>query len=239
MAFELAALPDGYYTLGLTEAIATPAYGVEVVKEGDSLNWTVDYEDGVVSYRIEKKIGESWNTVTAVAATGEVNSTYSVVVGEGEFRIVAIDASGFSQTFGVTDANVVDCFIDIKSGWNLISVPCENADLASLKSLGTLWCWDGKGYVEVEEPQAMQGLWIFTDAATELNLKGNCIENANVNLTSGWNLVGPAANCQLPEGLTAFTWDGAYNALLNDGKGLITGQGYWIYSDNGQAVELR
>ena len=219
------------------QLIATPAYGVEVTKAGSELNWTVDYEDGVVSYKVEKSIDGIWSTITTVAATGEANATYSVTVGEGEFRVVAIDASGFTQAFATSaNNNTVTTFLNIESGWNLISVPSENANLSSLST--TIWGWDGKQYVEVKEPKALQGLWIFSDSNKELTVKGTKVASAEVSLTNGWNLVGPAENCKKPTGLTVFTWCESYKALL-DQDSLIVGQGYWIYSDNEQQVNLK
>ena len=80
--------------------IVTPAHGVEVILNGTTLSWSVDYEDGVVSYTIEQNVNGTWATLTRVAATGENNAEYSLTVTEdGEYRIIAIDASGSSETF--------------------------------------------------------------------------------------------------------------------------------------------
>ena len=239
VTFTGVAVSEGYYSLGEEGTLLTPAYGVEVVKDGDLLNWSADYEDGVVSYKIQKLVDGVWTTVTAVAAKGGADTSYSVTVGEGEFRIVAVDATGYEQPFGATTDAVVTAFIEVKEGWNLISVPCDNADTSGLNDFGTIWGWNGSEYVTVDTPTAMQGLWIYAQTASELTLTGKKVTDATVTLHNGWNLIGPAENCSAPADLQTFTWNGAYQSILEQDNTLIMGQGYWVYSDSEQAVELK
>ena len=218
-----------------TVGVPTPAYGVEVAKVGDDLSWSVDHEDGVVSYQVQKNISGNWTTVTTVAATGEANASYKVTVGEGEFRVVAVDASGFSQPFAV---EATDAFIALKQGWNLISVPFDNADLSELEST-TKWGWDGAKYIEVTEAKALQGLWVYTDIASEITISGDVAISATATLNSGWNLVGPAENCAAPARHTVFSWDKTYQKVLEGDNALIQGRGYWIFSDSEATVNLK
>ena len=227
--------------LTFDSTVATPAYGVEVTQEAGQLYWTVDYEEAVVSYKVQKEIDGNWQTIQTVAATGGANVSYQTVVGSGEFRVIAVDASGFEQAFGVSNETLQTEYLTLKSGWNLISVPVAKADLTAIKSAtsGSIWGWNGTAYVAVEEIQPLQGLWIYSENTTELTISGEKVEDANVTLKSGWNLYGPAETCVAPEGLSIYTWDEAYSNLFDASATLIPGQGYWFYSADEKQINLR
>ena len=236
-AFTNVALKSGFYTFAEDTNIGTPAYGVEVAQSGNELSWSVDYEDGVVSYKVQQNVDGVWTTVTNIAAKGEVDSVYSLTVdGSADYRIVAVDASGFQQIFAPATANSVNVFVSINAGWNLISVPCEGTDLSSFE---TLWGWDGTQYVTVENPAPMQGLWVYSAESSEINLTGTKVASGEVILKEGWNLFGPAENCIAPAGLQIFSWDQNYQDLLEGSDALVQGRGYWFYSDKVQHVNLK
>ena len=232
-------LANGYYGVGSSSNILTPAYGVATNLDNGVLNWTVDYEDGVVSYKVEKKIDGIWETMTAVAATGEAGAEYRITVGEGEgeFRITAVDASGYSQSFSV---DTPTAYINLTQGWNLISIPFDNADNRALTETasGTIWSWNGNTYVEVTDPSALQGLWIYSSDIAEVEVSGTEPVSAEVTLSKGWNLYGPAVNCAAPDGITTYSWNNTYQQILDNG-GLIQGQAYWFYADEEQSIELK
>jgi hypothetical protein len=222
------------------------------------LAWTIGFEDGVAHYRIEKCVDSRWAAIGTVLADGSGSYAFadeaSAAVEDGvggasmrraAYRIVVVDLTGVEQAFAVQDspAQWTDC-IRLQAGWNLISIPCRIADsaLAELKTavLGPMWSWRGGRAVVVDRPAPLAGLWAFAESARQVMITGTAPETSEVTLEPGWNLVGPAANCLVPAGITRiFTWDKAYQHVL-DGTypGLIRTRGYWVWSDELRTVRL-
>lgn len=215
----------------LFDNVVTPAFGVEVTQSGTQLSWTVDYEDSVVSYQIVNAMTNQ--IIATVAARGGSGNNYAINLPAGvTANIIAIDASGYKQTFSVVDGSQVQVVYHLKQGWNLLAAFGEDSQLDQLKETtsGPLWIWTGNSYEAVEIPTVTQGYWVYADQAVDVTVSATKVE-ADINLQNGWNLVGPTGNTTLPgEANTAFGWDNTYHRILNDGY-LIQGIGYWLYKE--------
>ncbi len=60
-----------------------------------------------------------------------------------------------------------------------------------------------------------------------------------VALDAGWNLVGPAEDCKVPDGVDAvFSWNDVYENILTSEDGLIKTQGYWMFVTASKEIDL-
>jgi len=150
-----------------------------------------------------------------------------------------------------------DCSIFLKPGLNLISIPfnvsnktadwlCDQINCSFIfafpnqtwryydptKPVNTLYDIDGK-----------IGIWIKVNESLELNLEGSAFENAEINLSEGWNLVGYPflytslinetllANSSLIYGYKDGEWNSYVKERddsLNTLKSFVPGYGYWV-----------
>ncbi len=220
------------YNRALTEdeinIIYTPAIGLEVVQTGAKLSWTVGDESGVKEYQV---VDTATGELIEVVVAG--NGSYSVTLPEGvEAKLVVVDNSGFSQTFLPADGNIVKVVYDLKEGWNLIAMPGENADISALKdvTVGGIWAWNGSAYETTETPAACQGIWIYAPKTVQAIVTAEK-SDVDISLQSGWNLVGPKENINVPEAAHAvYGWNDIYQNIAAEDGVLIQGIGYWIFT---------
>ncbi len=212
----------------LNNNIFTPAIGLEVVQDGSELSWTVADEIGVKEYQVvDAATGEIIEVV--VAGKGSYSTTLSKGV---EAKLVVVDNSGYAQTFLPADGNIVKVVYDLKEGWNLIAIPGDNADTTALEKVivGDMWAWNGAAYETAETPAACQGIWVYAPKAVQ-TIVTTAKSDAEITLQSGWNLVGPKENIEVPEAAhTVYGWKETYQNIATEDGILIQGIGYWIFS---------
>ncbi len=206
---------------------ATPALALEVFKEDNILNWTVENEIGVKEYQIVDASGALIDTVQA----GEGSYSYELT-SQSAVKLVVVDHSGYTQTFLPADGNELKVVYNLAEGWNLIAMPGDNADTSELEAAttGNFWAWNGIAYETVEVPVACQGIWVYAPKAVQTIVSyEKC--NAEIILESGWNLVGPKENIKVPEvAHTVYSWNDTYQNIATEDALLIQGVGYWIFS---------
>lgn len=216
------------------EAVLTPVLDMVVVQENGVLTWSTAKEMGLSSYRIEFLQKGKWQELTTISADG--SSQYQIEIDPAlHYRIVAIDETGFEQTFNPVLENVITVTQNLNKGWNLLSMPVENAEI---QHLGKIWLWDGKKYMQ-DSPKPLQGFWLYAETAGEISFSGQAVNNSTVELETGWNLFGPAENIIAPTGLDIFNYEQNYRQILNDFDMLIQGRGYWFHSDEAQLLDLK
>ncbi len=204
----------------------TPAIGMTVAQDGNLLSWTVDAEVGVKEYQI---VDAATGEVVEVVVAG--NGSYSTTLPEGvEAKLVVIDNAGYAQTFIPDDGNILKVVYDLKEGWNLIAMPGDNADVANLKDVvGDFWAWNGIAYEATDAPKACQGIWVYAPKAVQTVVTTEK-SDAEIELNSGWNLMGPKENIKVPDTAhTVYGWNETYQELLEGGT-MIQGIGYWVFS---------
>ncbi len=205
--------------------IITPVVGLEVVQSGTELTWTVEEEIGVKQYTVI-----SGDETIIVMADG--SGSYSITLdSDAPAKLIVVDKSGFTQTFYPEDGDIKTVAYNLSEGWNLITVTTENADLTELtKVCGDLWIWAGDAYQLTTDPQPTQGVWVYAPKDVELTVSGNR-SDAEMAITTGWNLVGPVENSSVPVAATiVYSWNDIYESIATDQGVLLKGVGYWIFS---------
>ncbi len=205
----------------------TPVLGLEVTQSGSTLTWSATQEIDVKQYQIVNAIT---GKLIDIVVAGELSYTYELEDGVLA-KLVVVDKSGSTQTFYPENGNVQLTTYDLVEGWNLIAITSENADITPLTKVSPsgVWSWDGSVYTIADAPQATDAIWVHVNQAKQVTVAGDKSDQ-KINITQGWNLIGPTENCQIPaSAVTVYSWNAIYEQMLNDDI-LLEGVGYWILS---------
>jgi hypothetical protein len=231
LKFSSLDITSGEYTLGLSQ-VYTAAYGFDILIRDGYVSWTVEDELNVAYYELildGKVFGDR-------VYAGE---NYKVQLPEkyNELVIKVVDYSGLEQLFS---PSLDSQFISIEKGWNLLSLPLSDASIKTLKELtdGPFWIWRDGRYIMTDSLSVQQGFWLYAREKRSVNIVGH-LADGKVNLEAGWNMTGPAENCKRPEGMTVYGYSKTYQKVLDIEHGMISGQGYWIFSEQPKAVILK
>jgi len=122
------------------------------------------------------------------------------------------------------------------AGWNLVAVPTGN-------DIGTdlFGNYDPKtgSYKEVTSPSTGEGYWAHFSQPTTVTLTFDVIDKFDINLKSGWNMVGNPfdRNVALPQGYTAHVYDPAAGSYKTTNV-IPKGSGAWIYVSSQKVLTL-
>ncbi len=244
-----------YFALGssipLDQFALTPAVGLEselaVTEDGMEIRWTVDSEQGVVKYIVQRRnLDGTWTDVMVVMADG--SSEYLVLdadyVPGAEYRIMVQDVYGSNQAF-IAGKDQRTYFVTLEKGWNLLSLPCVEANVSQLDKFvtGGYWAWDGESYNQIDSaPEALKGFWVYndTDARRIVEVTGTPLNDTSVALNAGWNLYGPAENCKVPSTVEiVYGWENStYDQIVKELQVMMTTRGYWIFNLKEETVSL-
>jgi hypothetical protein len=179
--------------------------------------------------------------VATILADGSI--IYKVTVKKGaKVELIVVDRDGFEQSFMPEDGSLVVKKYHFVKGWNLIAVIGDKANLSGLRKLtrGPLWHWDDDRYVRVKgTPKAGCGLWVYAEAEQIVTVTARR-SAAKVMLNTGWNLMGPLNNINVPEKVDAvYSWNIVYENVLEKYNTLHQGVGYWFFVSEQAGVELK
>ena len=148
---------------------------------GNPNNWSWDFGDDVTS------------TEQNPTHTYQTEGTYNVT-------LIASNAYGFdtetrTDYISVTSQSVLTVDIPLAPGWNMISIPVNNAELTIPSQAGDMvYVYDPAGQTYVAENIAnlepCKGYWVSATAACTLSASGNGMECYATNLSPGWNMIG-------------------------------------------------
>ncbi len=150
---------------------------------------------------------------------------------------VVSSSTGPTFSYSVTEQTGSSASINILSGWNLMSVPvlAANMEFTNLFSEATsnAYYYDG-GYTIGTTASLGKGFWLKFPSAQTKSIFGTPQSSVTVNVTSGWNIVGPlhvdipAANVTTnPSGIINSPFYG-YNNGYQTSTTLEKGKGYWV-----------
>lgn len=212
--------------------VPTPALGVALEQTGTLVEWSVEEEISVDFYQL---IDAEGNVIAVIYADG--SETYSITLdSDVEVKLVVVDKNGkASNPYSPDKGNEVEGNYSLTEGWNLISVPGENADLSAIEAatIGTLWGWDGSKYVETDAQAAYTGIWVYSDKAQTVSATATK-SVTTLELQPGWTLAGPANTVKVPETVTVFEWNGTYTPTVS----LDNGKGYWFFAPEVTTITL-
>jgi len=124
---------------------------------------------------------------------------------------------------------------DLYAGWNMIGVPMELTPPSKAYLLGkNLLCLDALNgcYEQVTNIVPGKAYWIFSEVADTFDLDGMIIQDATMNLETGWNFVGPTVDTTLSvDEYVVWEWKPEGYRLpevVNGQYQLLATKGYWI-----------
>ncbi len=225
-----------YITFDFAGSTLTPALGVEVEQTDTLVTWSVQEEINVKGYKLVKK--GTTEVVAFVDYDADKGGQYELdlVDYDGLVDLIVVDNDGKeSNPYSPENGNEVTGNYNLVEGWNLISVPGDNADLSAVEAatVGTLWGWDGSKYVETDGQTAYEGIWVYaTETAT---VTAPAIKAATtLDIEAGWTLAGPVNTVEVPENVNVFSWNGTYSPTVS----IDMGVGYWFFTPKATTIIL-
>ncbi|MBI2420393.1 MAG: T9SS type A sorting domain-containing protein [Ignavibacteriales bacterium] len=157
----------------------------------------------------------------------------------------AVGSGGIVLKYQAQQLNCTN--IQIKAGWNILSVPRLSVDRAAAS------LFPGKtssafgyinGYVAFDTLQYGSGYWMRFPADGMVNLCGNATGMNSIAIRQGWNIIGAyetpvavnAVSTTPPQILTS-NFFGFDNGYIN-GDTLVPGKGYWIRASQDGIINL-
>lgn len=214
-------------TLVFEDDINTPAIGVEFEQSETVVEWTVEEEINVKGYELVRKGTSEVIAFVEYDAANDGSYVLDLVDYNGLVDLVVVDKDGSkSNPYSPDNGNEVTGNYSLVKGWNLISVPGDNADLSAVEAaaLGSMWGWDGIQYVETDGQTAYEGIWVYADKEQVVTATATK-SDADLTLQSGWTLAGPANTVTVPDNVMVFEWNGYYTPTAS----LDNGKGYWFF----------
>ena len=169
-------------------------------------------------------------------ATG--GNHYSVAWQMDNGPIEVIDGQYLSES----TKNKPQVTLNIRQGWNLLSLPSSTFDMSPLAGYGTFWAFSKDHYEVISTPKAMQGFWLFSLADEEKSIalhSNNYGDYLPKVLDPDWTLVGPIESGYFPGTIkSVFTWNKQsreYDPVNLDETMMIPGVGYWLKTEDDTA----
>ena len=206
------------------------------------LQWYLDVEtNGAGAIDIDSRWIDDGSEV-ALNAIGSENFTFSrwhgaidensqptenplmITMDEARQLIAIFDVNGDQETLT----------LELKKGWNLISLPhfANNPEINALLGglmAGNVWQWKDNLVTESEVVKPRTGYWLYCERNTTIDIPGVLDTFAANELHPGWNLVGVVNSQSLPEGSrSSWTWNGNQFVVTD---ALERWKAYWIYMD--------
>lgn len=211
---------------------------VENSSDGNIIKWTVQSEEQVSSYIVQRFDGDVWVDIETVVANSSVE--YQVVdsaevVVDAKYRVIFVRTDG---TYQYESVNGDSIFVKVDRGWNLLSLPC---DLPRIFRKRGVWHWNDDGYYQLlTNVEPLKGFWYYSTTTEVIEAPIlNAPIKAEVELVAGWNLVGPKNYCLPPDNVDVlFEWNHGYRQVLDDGERLEITHGYWMFVVEPKTVKL-
>jgi len=196
----------------------------------------------------------------AVKETGQTG-IYSFIVERGKNYQVSASLQGYSSNPVVveisnidteTEINFVlseidaDLIIALNEGWNISGVPIETSSLhyQNVFNSATQEPYSfSSSYVVSTNLQKGRGYWIHLAADESVEFTGTLIQNIELNLNEGWNLVSgightlPEAAVEDNQGIINSAWYG-FNGAYFTAAEIEPGYGYWVRASEPGTVTL-
>lgn len=238
--------PDATFDAYFYNAVATPFNKLdrEYRTPADRMTWTVN-------------ISSPGQNVTLAWGIADIPSDLSVYMDAGAGAInmrtqnsTMLPAGNRSITISVSYD--VEVSIDLKSGWNMVSVPVvlHNSTVSVVFPTAlVVYAWNAatKSYSAVTSLEPGKGYWVAVTTNTTVALSGLPVVTWTANMSTGWNMIGSVisqASFAAPEdnpdsSVMAFTywWDPVGKSYVL-GATVEPGKGYWIAATRAASLTL-
>lgn len=151
--------------------------------------------------------------------------------------------TGPTFTYSITEQTSFSTSVSLNAGWNLLSVPINlsNMNFSSIfpEATSNAYYYDN-GYQIATTAELGKGYWLKFNQALNKDLIGTPQSSVQVNVKSGWNIIGPLHNnvpvsniTTNPPNIISSLFYG-YNNGYQTATTLEKGKGYWVkVSSNG------
>jgi len=151
--------------------------------------------------------------------------------------------TGPAFTYSITEQTSFSTSVSLNAGWNLLSVPINlsNMNFSSIfpEATSNAYYYDN-GYQIATTAELGKGYWLKFNQALNKDLTGTPQSSVQVNVRSGWNIIGPLHNnipvsniTTNPPNIISSLFYG-YNNGYQTATTLEKGKGYWVkVSSNG------
>ena len=126
---------------------------------------------------------------------------------------------------------------NVYGGWNLVSIPILVANMSKLflfpTAISPVYAYDN-GYYTVDTLLNGEGYWVKFNSNETISLPGNFVTENLINVSSGWNMIGPFGNTIDVNSIITQPPDLLESPFYGFGSGyyiantLEPGKGYWI-----------
>ena len=198
-------------------------------------NWTFKVHTFTA---ITGEINISWETseVAAIPIDYKINlvtPTEDVNMREASHYTWTADEET-TYTFMITLTSEVEHILQLKAGWNMVSLPVipDDSTANTVMPPGVFFqlvTWSGTGYVTASNFEAARGYWLLVLEDVNVTVFGEPVNSLSLSLSPGWSMVGgPNSIVQSSEAFPGFyqlvTWTGTgyTSATVFD-----PGKGYW------------
>jgi len=180
----------------------------------------------------------SWDTsdIISISADYQVNldtPTGSVNMREAnQYTWTASEETTY--TFMITLTSEVEYTLQLKAGWNMVSLPVVPDDLTANAVMPSglffqLVTWSGTGYFAASDFEAGRGYWLLVLEDVNVTVTGIPVDEVTLTLSPGWSMVGGTFD----EVQAAAVFPGFYQLVTWTGTGYTPastfepGRGYW------------
>ena len=221
-----------------TISVLSPNGGENILAGSNyDISWLAENTDSVkIEYTSDS--GVSWYQITdgclnTGSFTWEVPNTSStncrIKISSADNQLI-FDESNSSFIIYRMQFNVY-------SGWNLVSVPilADNMSKSFLfpTAISPVYAYDS-GYYTVDTLLNGEGYWVKFSSNETISLHGNFITENSINVSSGWNMIGPFDKIIYVDSITTQPPNILASPFYGFGGGyyiantLEPGKGYWI-----------
>jgi len=140
--------------------------------------------------------------------------------------------------------------LELKAGWNLVSLTVEPADgsVASVfqgKNVGGVFGWWMANYAPVHTVEPGKGYWVYCENDATIVITGAAASARQITMTRGWNLIGPlpayqvTPHRQIADLIMAWDADAAVQDYEQWNDPLYeAGRGYWVHAFSDVTIDF-
>lgn len=229
---------NGYFSYPANDPASTRKLAKSVVAPAQSITWDMEV----------KTIGGQNTQLTITWDVSQVPAKYASVQLLDRNGTVLRDmkasnsyqfsvAAGQQYNFKVRASKIVTVALQLKAGWNLISLPVQpsvNTPSVLLPDVVQLYEWNAeqKSYSVPTQLVPGKGYWALVFSDVTQTISGTPVSQYQINGVAGWHLVGSLSidgKITVSKGTVwdqFYGWDAASKSYQL-GSTLIPGRGYW------------
>ncbi len=220
-------------------AITQPTAAATYMTLADSIHIEGTAGDNVAVVEVTWSNNRGGSGVAVGTDTWSI-ANLALFCGANQITVTARDAENLAGSAALTIVYGITQSLDLKAGWNLISVqvePCVPGINAILQNAGippadgAAWKWTNPHLEKADEIHPMQGYWLYLKQPAILPITGLAPDRSSRELTQGWHLVGPVGNSIAFQNHAAvdgtiWRWNGRHFIPV---QVLEKGYGYWLH----------